>query len=162
MSRANKIAAVLVGVALVLVLGTGILVAGTAATSVAGGLMTVSVQESGPDGASLYVPVPAGLIHAALAVAPAVVRLSGHHGLENEIDHLREELDEMLPALEVVLDAIPDLPDAVLVEVEDGDEYVRISKEGDALRVLVLEDGSRVGVTIPVSVVRSLRGLLRI
>lgn len=158
MTRATKVVAVLIGLALVLVLGTGMLVAGTAVTS---GLMTLSIQEEGPDGLNLYVPVPAGLIEGALALTPVVLRLiDDQHGY-GELERVRAELDELLPALEVMLDELPRMPDAVLVEVDGAGEYVRVSKEGRSLRVLVEEDGSRIAVTVPLSVFRSLGGFLR-
>lgn len=157
MSRATKIAAVLVGIALVLVMGTGILVAGTVVTS---GLMTISIHEAGPDGLDLYIPLPAGLVEASLAVAPVVLRTVGDHHMDAELEHIRAELDEILPALEAVLDELAEMPDAVLVEVESDREYVRVSKDGGSMRILVEEGGDRIAVVIPVSVFRSLGGFL--
>lgn len=157
MSRTAKILAILVGAALILVLGTGIMVAGTAITS---GLMTVSIHEEGPDGVDLYVPVPAGLVEVSLAVAPAVLRMVDHHHFDAELDRVRAELDDALPAIEAVLEELSDMPDAVLVEIEGDDEYIRVSKEGRSIRIVVEEGGDRIAVSIPARVLRSVGGFL--
>ena len=159
MSRTAKILAILVGAALVLVMGTGIMVAGTVVTS---GLATVSIHEEGPDGLDLYIPVPAGLIEASLSVAPVVLRLLPDDHLASELDRVRADLDHMLPALEAVLAELGNLPDAVLVEVEGESEYVRVSKQGGSIRVVVEEGGDRVVVSIPTRVFRQVGGLLNL
>ena len=158
MSRAAKITAVLLGVAMVVVLGTGILVAGTAVTS---GLMTVSVREGGPQGVDLYIPLPAGVVEGALAVAPIALRFADDHGGGGELAELRGELHDVLPLVVAMLDGIAGMPDAVLVEVEDGDDYVRVSKVGRKLEILVLDGGDRVAVGVPVSVLSSVGRFLR-
>jgi hypothetical protein len=137
---------------MVLVLGTGIMVAGTAVTS---GLMTVSVQEGGPDGLDLYVPLPAGVVEGALAVAPIALRFADDHGADGELAELRAELVDVLPIAVALLDGIARMPDAVLVEVEDGGEYVRVSKAGSRLEIQVIDGDDRVTVGVPVSVLRS-------
>ncbi len=158
MTRTTKILAVLVGMALVMVLGTGIMVAGTAVSS---GLMTVSVHEDGPEGVDLYIPVPAGLVEVVLGLAPVVIDIvDDHHHLDHELHDMRAELRQVLPVVEAMLDELSDMPDAVLVEVEGDHEYIRVSKEGRSLRVLVEEDGSRVAVKIPTRVFRSVSGFL--
>jgi hypothetical protein len=162
MTRTAKILAVVVGAVLVLVLGTGLLVAGTAVSSgLAGGLMTVSVHEDGPDGVDLFIPVPAALVEVVIAVAPVAIRLADHHhDLDADLERAREELEVVLPALETLLDGLAEMPDAVLVEVEGAGEYVRVSKEGSSLVVLVEESGSRVAVRVPARVFRAVRGLV--
>ncbi len=158
MTRTTKVLAVLVGMALVMVMGTGIMVAGTAVSS---GLMTVSVHEEGPDGVDLYIPVPAGLVEVALGLAPVVLQLvDQHHDLDHELRHVRAELRDVLPVVEAMLDELADMPDAVLVEVDGDHEYVRVSKQGRSLEVLVEEGGNRVAVRIPTRVFRSLSGFL--
>ena len=158
MSKTHKILAVLVGAALILVFSTGIMVAGTAVTN---SLMTVSIHEGGPDGLDLFVPVPVGLVEAVLAIAPPMLRLvDEHHHIDAELGHIRAELDEVLPAIDAVLDGVSEMPDAVLVEIDGSNEYVRVSKEGRSINVLVMDGNDRISISVPTRVVRSLSRFL--
>ena len=157
MTRTAKVMAVLVGTALVFVLGTGILVAGT---TVASGLMTVSIHEEGPDGLDLFIPVPAGLVEATLELAPLAFKVAGHHGLDHEFDHVRGEIEDMLPALDAMLAHLHEMPDAVLVEVESDREFVRVSKKRGSILIRVEEHGNRIEIAIPTRVFRSVSGFL--
>jgi hypothetical protein len=54
--------------------------------------------------------------------------------------------------LREILEVLRDAPDGVFVEVEDRDDHVVISKEGDALRVMVVDrDRTRVELTLPLA-----------
>lgn len=157
MSRINRVLAITVGAILVLVLGSGFIVAGTVVTS---GLVTVSVHESGPDGLDLYIPVPAGLVEAALSMAPVVLDMVGDHHADRELERVREQLDELMPAINATLDELDDMPSATLVEVDGEHEYVRVRKVRGAIEVQVLEDDTRILISVPTSVFRAVGGFL--
>jgi hypothetical protein len=89
-------------------------------------LVLVNVQEAG--GHRIVVPVPLALAQGALIFAPDEARF-----LE------APEMDRYLPHAERVVDALRQAGDAVYVEVTDGDEHVRVSREDDVLRVRVRE-----------------------
>ena len=59
-----------------------------------------------------------------------------------------------------MLEELVDMPDAVLVEVESDHEYVRVSKEGNTIRVLVETGGDRIAIAMPARVLRSVGGFL--
>jgi len=105
------------------------------------GVMVVDVREGGPGGHHFVLPVPLGVAHTALPRVPsdrARVRLDG--------DAARH-----LPVAREVLEAIAAGPDGEIVRVEERDELVVITKEGDMLHVRVREHGSEVDVKVPLT-----------
>ena len=155
MSRATRAIAIVLGAIAVLVLGSGIIVAGTVATS---GLVTVSVHETGPDGIDLYIPVPAGLVEGVLALAPIVLEMVDDHHVDHELDRVREELNALMPAIEAALAELEEMPNATLVEVVSDREYVRVSKVRGAIEVQVEEEDVRVRIAVPTRVFRAIGG----
>lgn len=135
-------------VLLILVLGTGILFLASgfllAASVVHTGMVTVRIDESGPDGTRLYLPVPAILVHAGMAVLPALVE-------EDVWEEVRTDLGEWGPVAAEVLRAVEDAPDAVLVEIEDAHESVRIEKHGRTLEIRIKEGRDSFEISLPAS-----------
>lgn len=125
-----------------LVLLPAVLIGGVVANS---SIIIVNVDE-GPGGTSIMVPVPLALVQIALAFAP------------DEIKRIEvPEVAEYLPYLDRFVTALEPVPDALLVEVEDTGDHVRVSKEGDLIKVSVREDGDeRVDVSIPLSMLRGI------
>jgi hypothetical protein len=106
----------------------------------AGGVVVVDVQEGGPDGHHLIVPVPLALAQVALSFAPAEAR----HVVCPEFAPYQDLAVRVLEELEKA-------PDCTLVLVEEGDESVRIRKKGRSLTVDVVEgDLEEVHVTLPI------------
>lgn len=131
----GKIAAM----ALIPVLALGGVVAATP-------ILMVDVQEAG--GPRIVVPAPGPLVRAALAFAPEEARRV--HA---------PELSRWLPHAERILEELEKAPDGVLVEVQDGEDRVRIWTEGELLRVRVREgDHSATDVRLPL---RSAGAMLR-
>jgi hypothetical protein len=143
MRRGTKIFTTLAAMMAVMLLGSGLLLAGTVAVN---GLVTVQVDESGPDGTDVYIPVPAGLLYAGLALVPMFAG--------DELDEMRQEIGEWGPFLTAAAEAFEDCPDAVLVDVQDGDETVRIVKRGRALDVFVDGHDGKVHITVPAALFR--------
>lgn len=157
MSDLLRLTIVLVGILAVLVLGAGILVAGTVAST---GMLTVRVHESGPAGVNLYIPVPANLVEATIEVAPVFARVAGSSDLDRELDRVRAEIEPWLPALDRMLGEVHRMPDVTLVRVVGPNEYVAVEKRGDSLEVRVEEPGTRVDVVVPLRILDSLQRLL--
>ncbi len=138
----------LMKVLLVFVAATGILLMGSgfllAASIVQTGLVTVKVNESGPNGTHLYLPVPAVLVHAGLAVLPALIE-------EDVWEDVRTDLGEWGPVAAEALRAVEDAPDGVLVEIENDREYVRIEKDGRSLEVRVRDGKDSFEISLPAS-----------
>ena len=141
MKTMAKVLLILTAVAGILLLGSGFLLA---ASIVHTGLVTVKVNESGPDGTHLYLPVPAVLVHAGLAVIPALV--------EADVwEEVRTDLGEWAPVAAEALRAVEDAPDGVLVEVENDREHVRIEKDGRSLEIHVRDGKDRFDISLPAS-----------
>ena len=157
MNRIAKILVISFAVGALMLLGSGFIVAGTVAKS---GLVTISVHEKGPDGMDLFIPVPAGLVKVGLSLAPVVLRVVGQRDIDHELEQYREELDLILPAVVEVLAVLESMPDTTLVEVEGRNEYVRVTKEGGRIRVLVDEDDTRISISVPVHLFRSVGDFL--
>ena len=124
-----------------LLMGSGFLLA---ASIVQTGLVTVKVHESGPDGTHLYIPVPAALLHAGLTVMPALV--------EDDVwEEVRTDLGEWAPVAAEALRAVEDAPDAVLVDIENDREHVRIEKDGRSLEIRVRDGKDNFEISLPAS-----------
>jgi hypothetical protein len=108
------------------------------ATVAATGIAWVDVREGGPNGTHIVVPVPL----LAAEVASAFVPIP-------DLRHEMGEAREHLGAARKVLEALRESPDGELVRVEEKDETVVISKEGDTLRVHVTGRNEEVNVNVP-------------
>jgi len=110
------------------------------------GVVVVDVQEGGPDGHRIMIPVPLVFAQAALAVAPVVA---------GEELRIPDEALEHIGIAREILEALAAAPDGVLVEVEEPDEQVVIRKEGDKLIIKVHGKGEDVSVNVPLHLAMS-------
>ena len=118
------------------------LVLGMAATFINAGVLIVDVREDGPDGNTIFVPVPLALARAALWFVPA--------------EHLTVKEPEFAEHRELALRLLRELEkagDADLVQVRDGDETVLVRKVGNIVEVHVSSDRENVDVRAPLAVV---------
>lgn len=141
MRTAKKVLLILAVTTGILVLGSGFLLAASVVTT---GLVTVKIHESGPDGTHLYLPVPAVFVHAGMSILPAVMD-------EDMWQEVRTDLGEWAPVAAEALRAVEDAPDAVLVEVENAREHVRIEKNGRTLEIHVRDGRDTVEISLPAS-----------
>lgn len=115
------------------------------ATIAATGTVMVDVQEAGPEGASLWIPVPMLLLDLAIFAAPRLMP-------EDALDEARAEIEPYLPALQEFAGALEDCPDGILVQVEGEDEHVLISKEGRNFKIHVESADADIDVSVPTRV----------
>ncbi len=106
------------------------------------GTVTVEVHERGPDGTRIYVPVPALLLDAAVALAPMVIP-------EEELAEARREIAPYRDGLEALAKELEDMPAGVLVEVETDEEHVLITKSWRSFEISVESHDADVHVTVP-------------
>lgn len=122
----------------VIVLSWIVLIGGLYAWS---GVATVRMQERS-EGLNLYLPVPAALVEVAVFASdcalPTDVQL-----------HLDAELGEWGPLLTAVMAALDESADTTLVEVQDGDDWVRVRKQGNKLSVEIEQPDLSLKVTFP-------------
>ncbi len=121
--------------AAVVLLSIPLLLLGLVASS---GLVVVDVKPS--DGPRIVVPVPLFLAHAVLGLAPQEAR-------DVEIP----ELGEYSEIASRIVAELRDCDDAVLVEVDEGDDHVLIEKIGDEIAIEVTSDDEEVSVRIPLA-----------
>lgn len=104
----------------------------------------VIVDVTTEDGPHIVIPVPLALAQTALRFAPIEVR-----------DIPVAEIQEYAPIIDELVDELSAMPDAVLVEVEDGQDHVLVEKVGDEIAVSVRERGEdKVDVHIPLAMLR--------
>jgi hypothetical protein len=135
--------------ALAIVVCLAVLVCGTAGATAyawhASGQVRVAVHDDRPDGVNLNISLPGALVNAAIALCPVPTDL--------QVD---ERLTGILPALRGVADRLATMPDAVIVDVDDHGERVRIAKTGRELVIKVITTEERVEIAVPIESVRKL------
>jgi Ethanolamine utilization protein EutJ (predicted chaperonin) len=136
MSKGLKILLAVVLTCFVLMVGSGMLLA---ATIVRGGMVTVKVND--PE-THFNVVVPAGLVTLGMDLLPLVIE-------EDICAEIRTDLGEYGPAAAAALLELEDAPDAVLVDIRDGRESVRITKEGRLLEIYVKDDNGTFEISVP-------------
>jgi hypothetical protein len=103
----------------------------------------VAVDEGGKDGERVRINLPLDLVE---AVIPHIEVDEFHRG-KVRIDH--GDFDEV--DLHAILSAVRDAEDGEYVTVEEGDETVRVAKEGEQFIINVEEDGgSKEKVTVKI------------
>lgn len=105
--------------------------------------------DEGDGGAKVAVNLPMSLIEVALDVAGEEI-FEHHHGREMHIGRHDMDLDD----LRTMWNELRAAGDAQFVDVQDGDEHVRIYRRGDRVHIEVDEHGDeQVRVEVPFSVV---------
>jgi hypothetical protein len=134
---------------LAIILGLCVLVGGTAgATAYAwhrAGSVRIAIHETGPGGTDLTMRLPGLLVNTAIALCPIP-----------SDPKFRARLVEFEPMLSAVASRLETLPDAVLVDVKNGEGAVKIEKLGAELLIHVLSDVESVEIAIPVDSLRLL------
>lgn len=139
MNKAVKVLLALVLTFAVLLIGSGVLLA---ASVVHSGVVTVKVDETGPEGKRMYIPVPAALISLGMDVIPL---LAG----EDIRAEIRSDLGEHREAVAAALLELENAPDAVLLHVQDAGENVRITKKGRTLEISVDNAEGSFEISVP-------------
>lgn len=137
-----------IAVLLVAVTSVGIVAAAAAAFVHYTGTVDIEVHER--DGNDISLTIPASIAQAAIACLPGeAMVLDG------------AEAARWFPLVETVVRRVDRMPDAVLVEVDDGDENVRVEKRNGRLTVHVRSGGDDVRIGVPMQLVRQVAAKLR-
>ncbi len=123
---------------LVFLLGVPVAMLATVASL---GIVVVDVQEGGPDGQRIVVPLPLVLAQTAVAVAPLAAAEKLRIPDQAALEHMGVARE--------VLRALAESPDGELVRVEERDEQVVISKAGSTLQIRVHDGKEDVAVNVP-------------
>ena len=143
MSTKKKILMGAVAALVITIVGWGLL---TTAVYASGGVVMVKIDDRN-EGFHLTLPVPAVIVSAAVATADQIVP-------EHERIHLQAQIGDWGPYVEGVLKALDDTPDAVLVEVIEGNEHIVVRKNGKNLEVDVDGSDITVHVSVPTKLIR--------
>ena len=116
----------------------------------------IRVTEEGESGSKVSVNLPLSLVQVFADIAQTEIEkeLSGSRSrIDFDMDNHDIDLEDIRRAWGELRDA----GDAEFVEIEDGDEYVKVSRAGNSILIEFDEDGDASGkVEVPVSVVDSL------
>ena len=107
------------------------------------GILEVSVQEKGRDGTHVHLYLPATVATWGIHLAPR-----GRIG-----ERVRDKQEELALA-RLIARQLEDAPDTVFVEVDDGNQHVRVAKHWGSLRVDVDDAGETVHVSVPLRAAR--------
>lgn len=110
----------------------------------------IHVRVDEADGAKVRVNLPATMVDVALEIAD-------EKGFEKEHLHFGPDSEVSLDQMRRLWQEMRDAGDAEFVNVQDGDEHVRVFREGDRVFVHVDESGTeKVRVEMPASVADAL------
>lgn len=106
------------------------------------GLVRVDVDESGPHGSHVHVWAPAAAVPMAVHFIPsrAMTRAGEHAG-------------KFMPLVHAVAKELQNYPEADLVEVRDGKDYVHVRTHNGSLLIDVEEPGETVHVACPLATI---------
>jgi hypothetical protein len=138
MKRGPKLLLVAAGAILATSFSATLLAGVVVYRSVRAGAAVVSVDENRPGGTHLWIPVPVVLLHTALAFVP-----------DEHLPPLDAQARRCLPVAKASLEALAEAPDAVLVEVSNAHEHVRIEKRDGQIVVSVDSRDENVRVSVP-------------
>jgi len=127
---------------------------GTATTLMVAGVYTfregtlrVDVDERREGGAHVHVWAPAAVVPMALHFVP-----------DSKIRDVTEHCNEWAPLARIAAKELRKYPNTTFVEVEDGDEHVRVSTIGSKIQVDVTGPEENVHVTVPLAMIDDVIG----
>ena len=113
------------------------------------GVIRVDVDEHREGGSHVHFWVPAAAVPMAMHFVPK--------------QHLKEATDhaaEFLPLVQIVTSELRNYPNTTFVDVEDGDDHVRVSTVGTKLQIDVVNPQENVHVAVPLSTVNDVAAQL--
>jgi hypothetical protein len=123
-------------------LGFGATVALAGAYTFHEGVLRVDVDESSANGEHVHVWVPAALVPMAMHLVP-----------RRQMECAGDRAARFMPIVHAVAKELQRYPEAELVEVRDGDQFVHIRTHNGSLMIDADEPGQKVHVTVPLATV---------
>lgn len=139
MTRPAKVLTIVAIALLALPVCATLLLAGSL---VAHGVVSVKLDEAKPGGTSVYVPVPAGLLYLGIDLLPLLDR-------DGELARARQKMGAWAPIAAAALESFEDCPDAVLVDIRDHGDTVKIVKQGRSIEIHVHDRNGDVQIILP-------------
>jgi hypothetical protein len=123
-------------------LGLGAAVAVAGAYTFHEGLLRVDVDESRVDGSHVHVWVPAALVPMAMNFVP-----------RHQMERAGYQAGRFMPLFHAVAKELQKYPEADLVEVRDGDQFVHIRTHNGSLLIDADEPGQTVHIACPLATI---------
>lgn len=123
-------------------LGFGTTLAVTGAYTFRQGVIRVDVDEFRAGGSHVHMWVPAAVVPMAMHFVPA------HH-----LRQASREAREAMPVARAMFHELRNYPNTTFVEVNDGDQHVKIATRDGRLAIDVTEPGENVHLRVPISTV---------
>lgn len=110
------------------------------------GIVTIEVDGHGDD-PDIYLPVPAALVGAGLAIADLAMPPEAKA-------RMRRQTAEARPVFQAISQGLTEMPDSTLVQVDSDRQHVSIQKRGGNFLIEVDdESGEHVRISVPVGVI---------
>jgi hypothetical protein len=106
------------------------------------GVIRVDVDEHRHGGSHVHFWAPAAVVPMAMHFVPK------HHFRE-----AAQHASEFMPVLQTLTTELRKYPDTTFVEVEDGDDHVRVSTVGSKIQIDVVNSEENVHVTVPLATI---------
>ena len=103
------------------------------------GTITVNVKERQPEQHHVFVMVPALLVPVGMHFVP-----------KEHLAKSAREIQPWMPTIRAALDELRDGEDITFVEVQDGEQHVRVAKDGGSIVVDVNDPNETVHVSTPI------------
>ena len=113
------------------------------------GVIRVDVDEHRDGGSHVHFWVPAAAVPMAMHFVPK--------------RHFREipaEASECLPLLRIVTSELRHYPNTTFVDVQDGNDHVRVATNGSKIQIDVVNDEENVHVAVPLSTINDVANQL--
>lgn len=107
------------------------------------GVIRVDVDELHEGGSHVHFWAPAAAVPMAMHLVP-----------RNKLREASAHANEFLPVVQTLTKEMSNYPNTTFVEVEDGDQHVKISTVGRKIRIDVDTPDEKVHVAVPLSTVR--------
>lgn len=124
-------------------LGSTVVLAG--AYTMREGVIRIDVDEFRSGGSHVHMWVPAAAVPMALHLVPS-----------KHMDHMTHQAREAMPILRAFVKELKKYPDAEFVQVDDGDQHVRMRTVGGRLQIDVDAPDEKVHVLCPLSTIEDI------
>jgi hypothetical protein len=115
------------------------------------GVIKVDVDEHRAGGSHVHFWLPAAAVPMAMHLVP-----------KRRFRDIPAEASECLPLLRVVTSELRRYPDTTFVDVQDGNDHVRVATVGTKIQIDVVNDEENVHVAVPLSTVNDIANQLAI
>lgn len=107
------------------------------------GVIKVEVDELHAGGSHVHIWAPAAVVPLAMRFVP-----------KRHFQHMPPEAKEMLPVGEVIMDELRRYPNTTFVDVQSGEQQVRVATVGRKIQIDVVDPEENVHVAVPIATVK--------